>query len=153
MLRGLRQVASATVKKHPATVSHITRMMKAAGALGTREGCKFKAMAEVAFFELLLPSELCMTNAEHYLEVKDIKLSYLNLLHCCLNLRSSKHLRRPAIVNLYDFQEEVKPVRLLREYIKLLGQVGQRSPLFAITARHFGNMCSCMHVGHIHSSL
>ena len=139
MLRSLRQVASAIVRMHPATVSHITRMIQAAGVLGTREGRKFKAMAAVAFFEFLCPSKLCMTNAEHYLGVKYIRLSNLNLLHCCLKLRSSKHLRRPATVNLYDFpEEEVKPVRLLREYIKSLGQVGQRSPMFAITSRQFG---------------
>ena len=141
MLRGLRRVAPATVRKHPVTVSHLTRMMQAAGILGTKERRRFKAMAAVAFFGFLRPSELCMTDAEHYLRVKDIKFSHLNLLHCRLKLRSSKHSRRPAIVNLYDFPEEkVKPVRLLRKYIKSLGQVGRRSPLFAITARQFGKM-------------
>ena len=82
-----------------------------------------------------------MTDAEHYLRVKYVRLSDLNLLHCHLKLYSSKHSRRPAIVNLYDFpEEEVKPVRLLRKYIKSLGQVGGRSLVFGITARHFGKM-------------
>ena len=63
--RGLRQVALATVRKHPVTVSHLTRMMKTAGILGTRERSRFKAVAAVAFFGFLRPSELCMTDTEH----------------------------------------------------------------------------------------
>ena len=121
--------------------SHLICMMQAAGVLGTRERHRFKAMAAVAFFEFPFSSELCMTDTEHYSRVKDESFSDLNLLHCRLKLRSSKHSWLPAIVNLYDFpEEEVKPVRLLKEYIKSLGQVGQRAPLFAITARHFGKM-------------
>ena len=116
-------------------------MMRTAGILGAGECRRFRAMAAVAFFGFLHLLELCMTDAEHYLRLKDVRFYDLNLLHCHLKLCSSKHSRRPAIVNLYDFpEEEVKPVRLLREYIKSLGQVGQRSPLFAITARHFGKM-------------
>ena len=141
MLRGLRRVAPATVKKHPVTVSYLTRVMQAAGILGTKEPRRFKAMAAVAFFGFFRPSELCMTDAEHYLRVKDARISDLNLLHCHLKLCSSKQSRRPALLNLYDFpEEEVKPVRLLRKYIKSLGQVGRRSPLFAITARQLGKM-------------
>ena len=89
--RGLRQVALATVRKHPVTVSHLTRMMKTAGILGTRERSRFKAVAAVAFFGFLRPSELCMTDAEHYLRVKDVRFSDINQLHCRLKLRSSKH--------------------------------------------------------------
>ena len=115
--------------------------MQAANIIGTRECCRFKAMTAVAFFRFLHSSELCMTNAEHYLRVKDVRLSHLNLLHCRLKLCLSKHSRQPAKVNLYDFPEvEVKRVRLLRKYIKSLGQVGQRTPLFAITARFFVKM-------------
>ena len=50
MLRGLKQVDPATVKKHPVTVSHLTRMMQAADVLETKEGRRFKAMVAVAFF-------------------------------------------------------------------------------------------------------
>ena len=47
-------------------------MMQTAGILGTREGRRLKAMAAVAFFGFLRPSELRMTDAEHYLRVKDV---------------------------------------------------------------------------------
>ena len=50
MLRGLRKVIPATVKKHPVTVSHFTRMMQAVGILRTRKSLRFKAIAAVAFF-------------------------------------------------------------------------------------------------------
>ena len=120
--------------------SHLICMMQAAGILRTREGSRLKAMAADAFFEFLHSSELRVTDAEHYLRVKDVRFSDLNLLHCRLKLCSSKHSQRSTIVNLYDFpKEEVQLVRLLRKYI-VIGQVGQRSPLFAITASHFGKM-------------
>ena len=82
-----------------------------------------------------------MIDAEHYLRVEYVRFFDLNLLPCRLKLHSSKHSRRPAIVSLYDFpDEEVKPVRLLRKYIKSLDQVERRFPLLAITAKHFGKM-------------
>ena len=119
--------------------------MQAAGILGARDQeileARFKAMVAVTFFGFLCPSKLCMTDAEHYLRVKDVRFSDINQLHCRLKLRSSKHSWGLAVVNFYNFPEKkVKPVHLLRKYIKALGQVRRRAPLFAITARHFGKM-------------
>ena len=52
-------------------------MMQTAGILGARDRHRFKAMVAVAFFGFLCPSKLCMTDAEHYLRVKDVRFSDL----------------------------------------------------------------------------
>ena len=54
-------------------------MMQAAGILGARDQeileARFKAMVAVTFFGFLCPSKLCMTDAEHYLRVKDVRFT------------------------------------------------------------------------------
>ena len=93
ILTGLRQDIPATVRKHPVAVSHHICLMQVAGILGTGDRRRFKVMAAVALIGFLCPSELYMTDAEHYLKVKDVRFSDFNLLHCRLKLRSSKHPR------------------------------------------------------------
>ena len=75
-------------------------MMQTAGILGARDRHRFKAMVAVAFFGFLCPSKLCMTDAEHYLRVKDVRFTDFNLHHCRLKPCSSKHSRRPAVVKV-----------------------------------------------------
>lgn len=144
ILKGLKN-SYVPKTKSPVTISHLKRLYDAASALtGKLETARFRSIISLAFFGFLRPSEVCLSTANHHLRVGDIRFSGDGKA-CYVLFKSFKHSKDARTIKICDVGGlPVKPVALLRRYMRLLGRSDNAAPLFSMSPRGFRKLLAEM---------
>lgn len=136
LLKGIKRDSGEQASKAAVTISHLKRLIDTSRRiLDLRRHTKFEAMATVAFFGFLRPSEFCVTKAGHYIKWKNVKFSKRGN-DVKIALSSFKHSTVGGLIYLNSRESSICPVECLKRYRKKFeGAHGEA--LFEITLEEF----------------
>ena len=135
ILKGLKKRGQKKKVKKVVNIRVLRRLTVAAETRGAIDSERVKAMACMAFFGFLRPSEYCITGANHYLRKKDIQCGKN---HCTLRLLSFKHSLAPAKVRISNRGARgLEPVDAIRKYCLSQDDRPRKEALFQITDIEF----------------
>lgn len=150
MMKGLKK-SHMPRGKNPVTISHLKRLCEAAAKLPSKfEAARFRSVITLAFFGFLRPSEICSSPAGHQLKVGSVRLAQKGRV-CYINFKSFKHSSTTKVVKIEDCVDlNVRPVALLRRYMRLLRNPDRGAPLYDLSPRRFQEslkeLCGLAHI-------
>jgi integrase len=139
ILQGIkRTAASGPMPKIPVTVSDITRLLRASARVSREaDHLRFAAMATVAFYGFLRPSELCVSRAGHQLLWGSVKFGSKGS-SVILNFGTYKHSRGSCSVKVRAVSGVGHcPVEALAAYRDCCERRSRVVPLFNVSAAEF----------------
>ena len=140
LLRGIKRNSQKTTSNPKVvTLKHLSRLQTTSKKTLTRkEHYRFMAMASLAFYGFLRPSEYCRTNSNHHLKMNQAKISKQGT-KIKTSLESYKHSKAKKLV-IINHAKICSPVKYLKKYrneYNIKNNTSSRSPLFNITAEQF----------------